>query len=37
MPSLFYEIFNDIVQLDEKTLQKFLDDITEIFDELKKQ
>lgn len=37
MPSLFYEIFNDIVQLDEKTLQKFLDDITDIYKELKKQ
>jgi hypothetical protein len=37
MPSLFYEIFNDIVQLDEKTLQKFLDDISDIYKELKKQ
>jgi Mg2+ and Co2+ transporter CorA len=36
MPSIFYEIFNDVVKLNEDTLEKFLKDIQEIFKELKK-
>ena len=36
MPSIFYEIFNDVVKLNEETVEKFLKDIEEIFKELKK-
>ncbi len=38
MPTLFYEIFNKVIKLDnEETIDKFLKEIEKLFEELKKQ
>ena len=36
MPTLFYEIFNNIIKLDKKVIKKFKDELEDLFAELKK-
>lgn len=37
MPSIFYEIFNDIVKLNHKTITKFKENLIELFKHLEKE
>ncbi|NUJ97857.1 polyphosphate kinase 2 [Candidatus Gracilibacteria bacterium] len=37
MPSIFYEIFNDIIKLNAKTLGKFKENVKELFKQLKEE
>lgn len=37
MPSIFYEIFNDIVKLNTKTLWKFKENVKDLFKQLKEE
>ena len=36
MPTLFYEIFNNLVKLDKKVIKRFKEELEELFKELKK-